>query len=63
MSTRVSASLFAVATAVLVGCASESQSVFAPRSAIAVSSVAENGASLYWEGLNKGKKSIALNLS
>src|SRR5579859_5240913 len=25
--------------------------------------VAENGASLYWEGLNKGKKSIALNLS
>ena len=25
--------------------------------------VADNGASLYWEGLNKGKKSIALNLS
>jgi 2-methylfumaryl-CoA isomerase len=25
--------------------------------------LAENGASLYWEGLNKGKKSIALNLS
>ena len=25
--------------------------------------LAENGSSLYWEGLNKGKKSIALNLS
>jgi 2-methylfumaryl-CoA isomerase len=25
--------------------------------------LAENGASLYWEGLNKGKKSIALDLS
>ncbi len=25
--------------------------------------LAENGMSLYWEGLNKGKKSIALNLS
>lgn len=25
--------------------------------------VAENGASLYWEGLNKGKKSVAINLS
>lgn len=24
--------------------------------------VAENGASLYWEGLNKGKKSVAINL-
>ncbi|HEX3366853.1 CoA transferase [Phenylobacterium sp.] len=25
--------------------------------------LAENGSSLYWEGLNKGKKSVALNLS
>src|ERR1700751_4660378 len=25
--------------------------------------VAANGASLYWEGLNKGKKSIAIDLS
>src|SRR5471032_593231 len=25
--------------------------------------LAENGSSLYWEGLNKGKKSIALDLS
>ena len=25
--------------------------------------LAENGASLYWEGLNKGKKSVALNLA
>src|ERR1700759_3223627 len=25
--------------------------------------LADNGSSLYWEGLNKGKKSVALNLS